>query len=183
MKLFRFSLTLALLALLMASTAARASFVNITSKEWKDPFSHHSATPEGITLCATGGNPDFYDHDNKHKDGDKDGDKDSSKDGSRDDGKDGGKDHSNDDSKDDGKDGGKEHSNDGSKDDGKDGGKKEDHMDGFYTTGHDGHSVKLTEGHDGHGSGHCDVSPVPLPGAMILFGSALLGLFGFRRFS
>lgn len=28
-----------------------------------------------------------------------------------------------------------------------------------------------------------EVSPVPLPGALLLFGSALLGLFGFKRFS
>jgi len=28
-----------------------------------------------------------------------------------------------------------------------------------------------------------EVSPVPLPGAMLLFGSALLGMFGFKRFS
>ena len=60
---------------------------------------------------------------------------------------------------------------------------------GFYATGFSAQgitSIMLTAGKDrfsDYALAAIDVSPVPLPGAFVLFASALLGLFGFRRFT
>jgi len=62
---------------------------------------------------------------------------------------------------------------------------------GYYATGFTGFgitSIVLT-GNEDYFSDYAlaaidvEISAVPLPGALILFGSALLGMFGFKRFS
>jgi hypothetical protein len=60
---------------------------------------------------------------------------------------------------------------------------------GFFATGFSAEaitSIMLTGNLDcfsDYALAAIEVSPVPLPGAVFLFGSALLGLFGFRRFA
>lgn len=64
-----------------------------------------------------------------------------------------------------------------------------DNPGGFFATGFSGQnltSIVLTGNLDcfsDYALAAIEISPVPLPGAMLLFGSALFGLLGFRRFS
>jgi len=58
---------------------------------------------------------------------------------------------------------------------------------GFYATGFTGQNISSiifsanNDGFSDYAIAGIDISPVPIPGAAILFGSALLGFFGFKR--